>query len=107
MPTDAPAPPRDEVPDLDTDVRLSPEARDLAILRTLRELREASRETWLGYAQEIGRSTLPLVGIRVDVLLVLGLAAAAGLLGGPEVLPRLLGATTIAAPTLPPLPVPP
>jgi hypothetical protein len=78
-PTHPPAIERDEI----TGVRLSPDVA-VSILHELREQRAAieglSRSSWLAYAQEIGRSTLP-GGVRVDVVLVLGVAAAAGLLG--------------------------
>ena len=60
----------------------------LAILRELvlelqqqrQAIQELEQATWIRYAQEIGRSTIP-GGMRVDVLLVLGAAGATGILG--------------------------
>jgi len=65
-----------------------------AILLELREQRQAiedlARASWLGYAQEIGRATIP-GGVRLDVILVLGAAGATGLLGVQgDTLPRML-----------------
>jgi hypothetical protein len=67
-----------------------------AILLELREQRAAiedlARASWLAYAQEIGRSTLP-GGVRLDVILVLGAAGATGLLGiQGDAVARALGA---------------
>ena len=65
-----------------TGVRYTPEAVQLAILQEQREIRRMlERGTWLQYAQEIGRSTLP-GGLRVDQVLILGAATTAGVLGG-------------------------
>jgi len=67
-----------------------------AIVTELRQQRDAIQAlqdaTWIRYVQEIGRSTLP-GGMRLDVLLVLGAAGAAGLLGVQgDTVGRVLGA---------------
>lgn len=59
-------------------------------------IEELAKASWLAYIQEIGRSTLPGVGIRVDQLFVIGIAGAAGLLGstgdvGAQILARIFG----------------
>lgn len=59
-------------------------------------IEELAKSSWLAYIQEIGRSTLPGVGIRVDQLFVIGIAGAAGLLGstgdvGAQILARIFG----------------
>ena len=66
------------------------------ILRELKAHRTAIVQlqgaTWLAYAQEIGRSTVP-GGMRLDVILVLGAAGATGILGVQgDVLVRVLAA---------------
>jgi hypothetical protein len=72
----------------------------LAILRELvlelqqqrQAIQELEQATWIRYAQEIGRSTIP-GGMRVDVLLVLGAAGATGILGVQgDTVGRVLGA---------------
>lgn len=82
--TEPPAPARVDAFDRDiTAVRVHPDVV-VSILHELREqratLEEMAKGNLLAYVKEIGRSTLP-GGIRVDVAIVLGLAAALGLLG--------------------------
>jgi hypothetical protein len=94
---DLPVPaPSDHEEDPTTGLRQSPDSLLLAILLEQREQRRViervATSTWLGYAQEIGRSTLPGAGVRVDVVIVLGAAGAAGILGGGwEWLAKIVG----------------